>query len=303
LLDRELSSYGAAAEVVLIDDASVTPCPSDLIPDPLDAITQVNVLRLRRNLGHQRALCIGLCAIGGSDRYVDSRGVVIMDADGEDKPSDVPRLLERFSSHAGARLIFARRERRSEGFIFTVSYKAYRVLHLILTGIPVRVGNFSVVPRSFLDRLSVVSELWNHYAAAVVHAGLPTDSVPTTRGRRLFGESKMHFVSLIGHGLSAMSVFGDRIGVRSLIATISLGALLFLALVGTIAASLLTPIAFPVWAVTATGVIIVLLTQSVILSLAFSMLIHVGRAGTTFLPARDYQWFIEGLRCVWKRDG
>jgi len=288
--------------VVLINDGSLTPVPNDLVPAPLQSLSTIEVLRLRRNLGHQRAICIGLCVVTINDRYAGTDAVVIMDADGEDRPSDVPRLIQRFKDHNGLKLVFASRERRSEGVVFAFFYQAYRLAHRILSGVPVRVGNFSAVPYASLPQLAVVSELWNHYAAAVVQARLPIDTVPTTRGRRLFGTSKMNFVALVGHGISAMSVFGERIGVRALIATITLAVILVLALLATIAIRLFTPLAIPGWATTAAGLTAVLLTQSIMLALAFSMLTHLGRAGTTFLPVRDYVWFVERLECLWSRD-
>ena len=103
---------------------------------------------------------------------------------------------------------------------------AYRFVHLLLTGERVRVGNFSVIPRDLLRRLVAVSDLWNHYAAAVFHARIPYTTIPTTRGTRYAGASQMNFVALVTHGLSAMSVFGDRIGVRLLIVTCALAGLI-----------------------------------------------------------------------------
>ena len=88
---------------------------------------------------------------------------------------------------------------------------------LLLTGIPVRVGNFSVIPAAQLRRLVVVSELWNHYAAAVFKARTPKATVPTARAPRLAGRSRMNFVDLVTHGLSALSVHSELIGVRLLV--------------------------------------------------------------------------------------
>ena len=79
-------------------------------------------------------------------------------------------------------------------------------------------GNFSVIPRERLASLVVVSELWNHYAAAAMRSRQPFCTIPTRRAERLDGESKMNFVGLVVHGLSAISVYSDIVGVRLLIA-------------------------------------------------------------------------------------
>ena len=76
-----------------------------------------------------------------------------MDADGEDNPADVPRLVAELAAQGGRTIVFAQRIRRSEGFVFTFLYQLYRLAHRVLTGIPVQVGNFSIVPCALLDRL------------------------------------------------------------------------------------------------------------------------------------------------------
>lgn len=95
----------------------------------------------------------------------------------------------------------------------------------MLTGIRVRVGNFSILPFAYLDTLVVMSELWNHYAASVFRSKLPFAMIPIPRGTRFAGTSKMNFVALVSHGLSAISVFGDIVGVRLLIGALA-GSLL-----------------------------------------------------------------------------
>ena len=103
---------------------------------------------------------------------------------------------------------------------FAVFYHLYRHLHRALTGVRVRVGNFSILPFAYLSTLVAMSELWNHYAAAVFRSKLAFRMIPIPRGTRIAGSSKMNFVALVSHGLSAISVFGDIVGVRLLIASL-----------------------------------------------------------------------------------
>src|SRR5687767_2692176 len=199
-LDRELAAAGATARVMLINDGSVQLPPPTLVASPLHAIREVRVLSLRRNLGHQRALAVGLAFIYDQ---MPCEAVVVMDADGEDDPRDIQRLLAEAERQRGQAIIFARRMRRSEGIVFTALYRAYRTAHYALTGIRVQVGNFSVVPYPLLRRLVVMSDLWNHYAAAVFQSRIAYGMVPTARTKRLAGRSRMNFVALVAHGLSA----------------------------------------------------------------------------------------------------
>ncbi len=72
--------------------------------------------------------------------------------------------------------------------------------------------------------------------------------IPSERGRRLEGPTHMDMVSLVAHGLSAMAVFGDRIGVRLLI-VVSVGmGVTVTALASVITVRLVTDLAIPGWA-------------------------------------------------------
>jgi polyisoprenyl-phosphate glycosyltransferase len=295
LLDSELARHGLRARVVLIDDASFEAMPEGLLRHELDAISEIRVLTLRRNLGHQRALAVGLSYV---QERIPCEAVVVMDADGEDNPADVPRLIAELTAHDGRSIVFAQRIRRSEGFIFTFLYQLYRLAHRVLTGISVQVGNFSVVPRVLLDRLVVVSDLWNHYAAAVFHSRLPFRMIPTARGRRLAGRSSMNLVSLVGHGLSAIAVFADRVGVRVLIASI-VALLTTLAVVGVaLGRWAVTGNAPPVWLPVVAGVAVLVVVQAAAAASLFVLHVLFTRAASTFIPARDYRYFIHSDELV-----
>lgn len=302
LLDSALAQQATTARVLVVDDGSTIPAPVDLVAAPLSAIRAVDVLVLRRNVGHQRALCIALCHVAEEADFQQAAAVLVMDGDGEDAPEDVPRLLARLEADGGRRAVFAQRLRRSEGLTFRLFYWLYRQLHRVLTGLPVQVGNFSVLPHQLVRRLTVVPELWNHYAAATVHARLPVSLVPVSRARRLSGSSRMHFVALVGHGMSAMSVFADRIGIRALVVSTAAGLLLVLGMAATLAIRLFTTRAIPGWATSTMGILAVLLLQTLLLSLIFTFLIHLGRSGSGFLPARDTPWFVDRVDRRWSRD-
>jgi hypothetical protein len=217
-----------------------------------------------------------------------------MDGDGEDSPADIPRLFEALAREGHRKVVFAERTKRSESTLFRCFYHLYRWLHWLLTGIPVRVGNFSALPMGQLKRLVAVSDLWNHYAAAVFKARLPFVRVPTVRAARLAGRSRMNFVALVIHGLSAISVFSDRVGARLLIAA----SILFFGSAGTLAV-----LGVGKWAlgwnpaaglVFAAGLLLLLATQIFSLLAVFVFVTLGGREGSSFLPLRDYVYFIAG---------
>jgi glycosyltransferase involved in cell wall biosynthesis len=292
-LDSALLEAGIAADLVVVDDASDS-CPLDRIVDQdLRAIGSITCLRLRRNLGHQRAIAIGLT---WTTEHRNPPAVVVMDGDGEDDPRDVPRLIRRCEELGGTRVVFAQRTRRSEDAVFRVAYLFYRIVHRLLVGRDIRVGNFSVVPRECLQRLLVVSELWNHYAAAVFDARIPADEIPTTRGKRLHGEPRMNFVKLVTHGLSALSVYAEVVGTRLLIVSAGLIVLSVLGMAAVLVAHLTSTLAIPGWTSTMMAVLLAVLLNGIMGSLMFAFLILSVRSSMRFLPVRDYAHFLLEVR-------
>jgi hypothetical protein len=293
LLDSVLVEARMRANILLVDDGSLVAASPAIGAHAYHAIDAVDVLALKQNVGHQRAIAIALA-------YVHDRlgpdATVVMDGDGEDAVQDVPRLVRRLHELGDRTIVFAERRRRSEQLAFRFFYGLYRLVHRLLTGIPVRVGNFSVVPSSLLARLVVVSELWNHYAAAIFKARLPRETVATERAARLCGESRMNFVALVGHGLSALSVHAELIGVRLLVATGLLVGVICALLASVLVIRVATTLAIPGWAPTAVALLVILLVQAIAVALFFVLLIMHGRTQPLFIPIRDYHVFVNPIR-------
>ena len=282
-LDRIAQGLDRAVSVLVVDDASTELMPDHWPDQKFDALQSIEVLHLRSNQGHQRAIALGLYHL---HEFTDAEAVVVMDGDGEDRPPDVPRLLQEFAAGAGRDVIFAARTRRMESIAFQACYQAYRLIHRALTGVAVRVGNFSVIPRPALARLMAVPDLWNHYAASVYRAGLPRRLVPLPRGRRLAGNSKMNFASLLVHGLSAMSVFRNQVSARLLTAAVVF-AVVAAGLIGATAST------FTV------ALLLVLAVQPLIFAALFAFLIVSRRSAVPFLLTRDAPYFILGKSAVY----
>ncbi len=299
-LDDALHNYRGEAEVLLVDDgSSMSFDVSDLIGDGFTSIASVKRLELRRNVGHQRAIALGLAFV---EDNLSCRAVVVMDGDGEDAPSDVPRLLEQCASEGYERVIFARRAKRGEGWSFRLFYVFYKLLFKLLTGQTIRVGNFSVIPKKLLSKLVSVSEVWNHYAVGAFKARVPCSEILTNRGTRLAGQPTTNFVSLTTHGLSAISVHGEAVGVRLLLGTLLLIAGSIVGIIIVVAIKLTTTLAIPGWATYVVGLLLIILMQAVSLSLFFSFIVLSGRNNSSFLPLRDYHYFISDLHTVFTKE-
>jgi hypothetical protein len=217
-----------------------------------------------------------------------------MDGDGEDRPQYIVPMLEQAESLDWSHVVFAARIRRLESPWFTFCYHCYRWIHKFLTGVSVRVGNFSVIPKRALSALVVAPELWNHYAASVFRIRIPWATNPVPRAKRYAGHSKMNFVGLMIHGLSAMSLYSDIVGTRLLIAVVALIALDLFGIGGLLLAGFAAG-AIPAWATTAVGISAVVLLQALTFALALAFLILSGRSGASFLPLRDCPLFVDAF--------
>jgi polyisoprenyl-phosphate glycosyltransferase len=277
------------ATVLLVDDGSSSPQPDNFPGQVPTAIASISVLRLRRNLGHQRAIAVALAHV---QENIPGDAALIMDADGEDRPEDIPRLVEAFRASDRPVTVFAERGRRVESFSFKLFYGVYRLLHRMLTGRTIRFGNFSLLPRRHIDSIVAYPELWNHYAAAVLKARIPYTTVRTDRGKRLRGKSQMSFVSLVIHGLSALFAGYEVVSTRLLVGTALLGIAFFFLLLAVLAVRLFTHLAIPGWATFTGGLLFVLVTQSAAALITIIFSVMMSRNSLGFLPIRDYQYFV-----------
>jgi glycosyltransferase involved in cell wall biosynthesis len=289
-LDKAIPSSVYSIEIFLVDDGSLQRCNRSDFHGDFSVVQAVRILRLRRNLGHQRAIAVGLAYI---QKNVNCDAVLVMDSDGEDTPDGVVGLLQAYSNTRGASAIFAMRSRRSESLVFRFFYQIYRISHHGLTGISVRVGNFSILPSEYLNTLVVMSELWNHYAAAVFRSRLPFTMIPIPRGTRIAGTSRMNFAALVSHGLSAISVFGDIVGVRLLISSLVGSLLAALGIILVVIVRLFTHQAIPGWATYATGTLAIIMIQFITIATSFTFFMLSSRTNLGFVPLRDYPLFVE----------
>lgn len=296
-LDREIAAApefsNIAFSVLAVDDGSTVPMDVNRAKMPtLNAIRDVRVLSLVTNLGHQRAIALGAALIV-RDGQADA--VLVMDADGEDRPSDTLRLVE---AHLRNRhcVILAQRAKRSESASFRFGYWVYRRLIRLLAGRDLPFGNFSLVPMPVLRRLVSGSDIWNHYAAAIGRAGLPMELLSTDRGQRYAGKGQMTWTSLIVHGMSAISVFSDRVAVRLIIASLSIFFFSMLAMLAVAAIRFLTELAIPGWASQVFGTLILASLFSVgFASLLAFVTLHSRRA-VDFVPLADGDRYISEVK-------
>ena len=198
-IDHNLNANNYNCGILIVNDCSTIDPDDRIINFKPDFINNIELLNLKKNLGHQRAIAIGLSYI---ESIGESDAVLIMDGDGEDSLSDIPQLIERLQKEGRRKIVFAERSKRSEPLTFKIFYQMYRFLHLLLLGKSIKIGNFCIIPRMLLQRVVASSDLWNHFTATVIKNRIPYTMLPINRSKRITGHSKMNFESLVIHGLT-----------------------------------------------------------------------------------------------------
>jgi glycosyltransferase involved in cell wall biosynthesis len=243
--------------LIVVDDGSSQPGPD------LAALARTGlageVLRLRRNTGHQSAIASGLCHAVSENM---NGAIAVMDGDGEDRPEDVRRLLAALSNGEAANgvIAVAERARRHAPLGFRLFYRLYGATFRALTGKHLGFGNFCAMSPAAARRLTRMPELNLHLAATILRSGLALRRLPIDRGPRYDGRSKMSFVDLTSHGLRSIAVFGETVLTRIVIAAFLLAALGALILAIVLAVKLMG-YASPGWTTTVAGFTLIVVAQ------------------------------------------
>jgi hypothetical protein len=212
------------------------------------SLSDVQVVTPPFNIGHQRAIVLGLRST--MDQIADDDLVVTMDADGEDRPEDLPRLLAPLleGPNDKLQLCVAMRTRRQESFRFRAMYVGFRLLFKLLTGTTVRSGNFAAYRGRLARRMLQHPYFDLCYSSSLVALEFEVVGVPCPRGARYAGKSRMNLLKLVMHGIRMLMPFTDRIAIRALMTfslVFVLGCLLGLAVIGI---RIFTSNAIPGWA-------------------------------------------------------
>ena len=210
-IDLEIAGLEEEISIIIVNDAS-TEQRSEFNFN-LNNLKSVNVINMKENRGHARCNAAGLKYINEKE---DFDYLMPMDGDGEDRPEEIKLLIEKAKDYPDT-VITANRIKRSEGPIFKLSYQVHKYLTYIFTGESIKFGNYTCLPKSAVVKMVEEPATWSSFSGSLTKIAKEKKSIPSIRGLRYFGPSKMSFINLLKHSLSIIAVFRMTVFIRSLI--------------------------------------------------------------------------------------
>ena len=195
--------------IIIINDAS----NHDRIQENVnfDNIKSIKIINMKINQGHSRCIATGLKYIYEKENF---DYVIPMDGDGEDRPEEIVDFLTK-TNEIENKPIVGERVKRSEDLLFKICYKIHKLITLTFTGKSIKFGNYSCLPKITVEKMINEKATWNSFSGSLSKVELNLLKIPSTRGYRYFGPSKMSFYNLLKHSLSIISVFRKTFLIRS----------------------------------------------------------------------------------------
>ena len=210
-INSTLSNLNADFSVILVNDASTEKNNIDI--SNTDKINSIKIINIINNQGHARCIATGLKYIFDNEEF---DYIIPMDGDGEDRPQEISKFVE-FFKYDDTKPIVGERIKRSEGLIFKISYTIHKLVTFIFTGHSIKFGNYTCLPKSTVEKLINEKATWSSFSGALTKLEKNRSTIPSIRGKRYFGPSKMSFFNLIKHSLSIIAVFKTNVIIRSIL--------------------------------------------------------------------------------------
>ena len=208
-INYEVKDLKSEISIVIVNDASSQQI-IDTYPN-IENIHSIEIINMKENRGHARCIASGLKYIFEKKEF---DYVIPMDGDGEDRPEEIKNFIEMAESSAGKSIV-GERVKRSEGLFFQLCYQFHKFLTLAFTGKSIKFGNFTCLSKITIKKMLDEKATWNSFSGSLKKIEDDLISIPSIRGSRYFGPSKMSFFNLLKHSLSIISVFRKTVLIRS----------------------------------------------------------------------------------------
>ncbi|MDA9188714.1 glycosyltransferase [Candidatus Pelagibacter sp.] len=208
-IDLKANDLNHEFSVIIVNDCSTEIRPINDFN--FKNLKSIKIINMKKNKGHARCNASGLRYI---TEYEDYDYIIPMDGDGEDRVEELTLLIGKVNIFPD-NVITANRVKRSEGFFFKLCYLLHKYLTFVFTGQSIKFGNFICLPKFAVNKMIREKSTWSSFSGAVAKLFKDKKSIPSIRGKRFFGPSKMSFINLLKHSLSIIAVFKMTLLIRS----------------------------------------------------------------------------------------
>jgi len=210
-INSEILGLEHEFSAIIVNDSSTESRPE--INLNLDNLNSIKIINMKENRGHARCNAAGLKHIFENEEF---DYIIPMDGDGEDRPEEIKQLIDNLNYHPDKPIV-GERIKRSEGIFFKFCYFAHKIITSTFTGQSIKYGNYTCLPKSIVEKMINEKATWSSFSGALAKITKDRATIPSKRGKRYFGPSKMSFKNLLIHSLSIISVFKINVLIRSIL--------------------------------------------------------------------------------------
>jgi glycosyltransferase involved in cell wall biosynthesis len=208
-INFEVKDLASQISIIVVNDGSSQQITDDYANT--ENINSIDIINMNENRGHARCIASGLKYIFEKKEF---DFVIPMDGDGEDRPEEIKNFIHQ-AEQLNDKSIVGERTKRSESLFFKICYQSHKLLTLGFTGHSIKFGNFTCLSKSTVEKMLNEKATWNSFSGSLKKVEKDLLSIPSIRGSRYFGPSKMSFFNLLKHSLSIISVFRKTVLIRS----------------------------------------------------------------------------------------
>ena len=209
-INSNISGLESQFSVIIVNDASSEQQSINALN--IENLQSVKIINMIENRGHTRCIASGLKYIYEKEEF---DYVIPMDGDGEDRPEEIKNFVE-YLNYASDKPIVGERVKRSESLLFKLCYNVHKILTFVFTGQSIKFGNYTCLSKSTVEKMINDKATWSSFSGALTKIEKDRSTVPSIRGSRYFGPSKMSFKNLLIHSLAIISVFKINVLIRSI---------------------------------------------------------------------------------------
>ena len=202
-LKKTFQRIDGTCEMIFINDGS-TDNSEKLIKDLNKKDSNVKLISFSRNFGHQVAITAGL-------EYASGDAIIIIDADMQDPPEIIPRMIEKWKE--GYEVIYGKRIKRKGETVFkkVSAFLFYRLLKYITRfDIPVDTGDFRLLDKKVRDQIVKFHEKSRYIRGLISWVGFKQTFVEYERDTRQTGTTKYSLKKMVYFAMDAITSFSYR---------------------------------------------------------------------------------------------